>query len=487
MTPLRILMLTWEFPPRIIGGISTHVYNLSRRLARKDVTVKVVTCDFPGAHSQEVIDGVEVFRVDSSLISQTDFLLWTYHLNSLMIEQGSQILERFSFDLIHAHDWLVGRAALELKRRYGLPVITTVHATETGRGNGIHNTYQKTIHNIEELLIRNSDRVICCSRFMVEHIQENFGIASEKVNLIPNAVDMTQFNRTPESSGASLKTADRENGSDRKLVLYVGRMVREKGVHILIDAFEKLQKERVNADLVIVGEGPVKDSLMRETQKRGLDRHVHFTGLVDQASLVKLYSSSHVFVLPSLYEPFGIAALEAMASGVPVVVSDSGGLAEIVENGVNGIKVPAEDPSSLSTALRTLLEDSSLADRLRKNAYSSLLERYNWDLVAEKTLEAYQQALTETKESPALVMEHFLTDTGLLSLLFTLGATRRNVAKTAREIAASIKALETPVKLILGRLASQGYVSVFLEHGSSVEVTYYLTESGIVKACSGFS
>ncbi len=484
---MRVLMLSWEFPPRIIGGISTHVYHLSKALARRGAAVHVITCDFPNAKPEEVIDGVRVSRVDCSRVSQKDLLLWTYYMNSLMIEQGTEVLRRDSFDLIHAHDWMVGRVALELKSRLSIPLVTTIHATEIGRGGGAHSSYQKTIHGIEELLIHHSERIICCSKYMLRHVHNIFDLSPEKTDLVPNAVDAVQFDRVPTPPETAVKPQLGENAPRWKVILYVGRIVREKGLYTLVDAFDRLRQKRFNANLVIVGEGPLKGDLVTEIHSRGLDRYVHFTGSIDEAKLVDLYKSSDAFVLPSLYEPFGIAALEAMASGVPVVVTDTGGLSEIVENGVTGLKVPADDPDSLAIALHRVLNEPSLAEHLKQNAYRLISESYNWDLVAQKTLQVYGRALVETRRSAALRDEDFLTESGLLYLLFTLGATKRERAKTAAEIAASIKASEVSVKLILGRLASQAYVSNLFEPELAVGVGYHLTESGIIKACAGFS
>ncbi|HYU55319.1 MAG TPA: glycosyltransferase family 4 protein, partial [Candidatus Dormibacteraeota bacterium] len=118
-------MLTWEFPPRIIGGISTHVYHLSRALVEKGTPVRVITCDFPKTPAEEIIDGVSVSRVISGRVPESNFLLWIYHLNSQMISKATELFETERFDLIHAHDWVVGRAGVELKNQLGLPLIST--------------------------------------------------------------------------------------------------------------------------------------------------------------------------------------------------------------------------------------------------------------------------------------------------------------------------------------------------------------------------
>ncbi len=475
-------MLSWEFPPRIIGGISTHVYHLSKALAARGISVHVTTCDFPKAPAQELVNGVHVSRVDSGQVPQANFLLWIYHLNSQMIRRGKEILKAENFDLIHAHDWLVGRAAIELKDHYDTPLVTTIHATETGRGGTVDTTYRKKVHDIERLLVQHSERVICCSNYMVHHIQHNLEVPAGKIHVIPNGVDLSTFNNSDRSGSVRTKLGLGEG----KIILYVGRIVREKGVFTLLDAFVDLRKQGKNASLVFVGDGPLRENLAREALRRGMKEHVHFTGFIDEPSLVDLYRSSDVFVLPSLYEPFGIAALEAMAAHTPVVVSDVGGLSEIVEDGVTGVKVPHGEPMPLAKALIRVLEDDAFASQLKQNAYRSIQARYGWDLVAEKTLEAYSLVTSQAPSPTTATDEDFLTEQGLLHFLLTMGATGKNVAKSAGEIASLIKAPEIPVKLILGRQASRGYVSTTF--GPDLpDVKYHLSEAGIIKACSDLS
>src|SRR5712691_9024291 len=356
---VRVLMLSWEFPPRIIGGISTHVYHLSKSLVRKGNGVHVLTFDFPNTQLQEVIDGVRISRVESSSVSKTDFLLWIYSMNSLMIERGKELLRGEMFDMVHAHDWMVGRAALELSKSSGIPLVTTIHATEIGRRAGLYNDYQRAIHEIEQLLIQYSEQVVCCSQYMLRHMKANFGVSPNRISVVPNAVDISRFNSEMNDGrvqGLKLRLGVRPAES---VVLYVGRLVEEKGLHTLIEAFEVLNHDNVEATLIIAGEGPIKEDLTAEVRKRGLETVIHIIGFVDEVTLISLYGSSDIFVLPSFYEPFGIAVLEAMAGRIPVVVSDVGGLSEIVEQGVTGLKAQPRDPVSLAASIRLLLEDRS--------------------------------------------------------------------------------------------------------------------------------
>src|SRR6266540_3276281 len=455
-------MLTWEFPPRIIGGISTHVYHLSRALVERGTSVRVITCDFPNAPSEEIIDGVSVSRVDSGRVPESNFLLWIYHLNSQMISKTTELFETERFDLIHAHDWVVGRAAVELKNRLGLPLISTIHATEIGRGGSLDGEYRRKVRDIERLLVEQSDGIICCSNYMLDHIQHVLGAVKTKVRVIPNGVESSRFNggRQPQLILAGIS-------EDRKIILYVGRIVREKGIFTLLDALEKLRKQGKDVSLVYVGEGPLQEDLAKEVLRRKLSDRVTLAGFVDEKKLVSLYNSSDVFVLASHYEPFGMVVLEAMASRIPVVVSDVGGLSEIVEDGITGVKVLASDPRALAEGILRVLNNPELSERLKENAYRAVQERYKWDLIAEKTLEAYRTSSPRPQSSKVVEDAEFLSDPALLQFLLTMGATDGEGAVSAGDMASLIKSPETPVKLILGRQASLGYVSTKLGPDSS--------------------
>ena len=475
-------MLTWEFPPRIIGGISTHVYHLSRALVEKGTPVRVITCDFPKTPDEEIIDGVSVSRVISGRVPESNFLLWIYHLNSQMISKATELFETERFDLIHAHDWVVGRAGVELKNQLGLPLISTIHATEIGRGGSLDGEYRRKVRDIERLLVDQSDGIICCSNYMLDHIQHQLGAVNAKIRVIPNGVEVSRFKR--DGPPHLIPTGVSEN---RKVILYVGRIVREKGIFTLLEALDELRNRGKDVSLVIVGEGPLKEDLAKEILWRRLSDRVKLVGFVDEQRLVSLYNSSDAFVLPSHYEPFGMVVLEAMASRIPVVVSDVGGLSEIIEDGITGVKVPASDPRALAEGILRVLEDQQLSEQLKENAYRGVQERYRWDMIAEKTIEVYGASSSKPSPSSRAVEDaEFLSDPALVQFLLTMGATDGEGAVSAREIASLIKSPETPVKISLGRQASLGYVSTKLAPDSS-NVRYHLSPVGIIRACSDMS
>ncbi|MEM1563412.1 MAG: glycosyltransferase family 4 protein [Candidatus Bathyarchaeia archaeon] len=390
---LRVMMLTWEFPPRIIGGISPHVYYLSKSLAKNGVKVYVVTCDFPGAPNYETLDGVEVYRFDSYKNPSPDFASWVYLMNMNMQKEAASIVKELGgVDIFHAHDWLVANAGIGLKHVFRRPLLATIHSTEYGRRNGIHSDYERMIHETEAWLTYEAWRVICCSNYMVSHVKWVFGLPQDKLIMIPNGVDVKEYEK---SNNIDLKQFRRRFASpEEKIVLFVGRLVYEKGIHVLINAIPKVL-EKVNAKFVIVGNGYMQQSLSEHIRNMGLTHKVMFTGFVDDRTLRNLQKCADVSVVPSLFEPFGIVALEAMAAKSPVVVSDTGGLSEIVEHDVTGIKVYPNNPDSLTWGITKVLLDENLANKLRENAYRKVIENYNWEKISQQTKKVYESVLSE--------------------------------------------------------------------------------------------
>ncbi len=389
---LRVMMLTWEFPPRIIGGISPHVYYLSRSLAKNGVKVYIVTCDFPSAPQHETLDGVEVYRVDSYKNPSPDFASWVYLMNMNMQKEAASIVKELGeVDIFHAHDWLVANAGIGLKHVFRRPLLATIHSTEYGRRNGIHSDYEKMIHETEAWLTYEAWRVICCSNYMVSHAKWVFGLPEDKLVMIPNGVDAKEY----EKSDIDLNQFRRRFAlPEEKIVLFVGRLVYEKGIHVLINAVPKVL-EKVDAKFVIVGNGYMQQSLSEHIRNMGLAHKVMFTGFVDDRTLRNLQKCADVSVVPSLFEPFGIVALEAMAAKSPVVVSDTGGLSEIVEHEVTGVKVYPNNPDSLAWGITRVLLDENLANKLKENAYRKVVETFNWEKISQQTRKVYESVLSE--------------------------------------------------------------------------------------------
>ncbi len=394
---LTVMMLSWEYPPRVIGGISPHIYFLSKHLAKQDVKVYVITCDFPGAPAHEVIDGVEVYRIDSYKNPSPDFATWVYLMNMNMQKETAALMKKIStkVDVIHAHDWLVADAGIGLKHIFRKPLLVTMHSTEMGRRNGLHTTAEKMIHETEAWLTYEAWKVICCSDYMVSHVKYVFGLPTDKMVMVPNGVNTHPYDGVDPNR---LEFRSKFALPEEKIVLYVGRLVYEKGIHVLINAVPQILS-RVNAKFIIVGSGYMKEQLLNIVRSMGLEHKVLFEGFMDEATLVRLQKCADVSVVPSLFEPFGIVALEAMAAKSPVVASDTGGLSEIIEHDVTGVKVYANNPDSLAWGITKVLQDDGYANHLRDNAYKRVQERFDWEKIAQQTKKIYEGVLGEYSKS----------------------------------------------------------------------------------------
>ncbi|MGA2767833.1 MAG: glycosyltransferase family 4 protein [Candidatus Bathyarchaeia archaeon] len=395
---LTVMMLTWEYPPRIIGGISQHIYNLSKSLAKNGANVYVVTCDFPGAPQHESTDGVEVYRIDSYKNPAPDFATWVYLMNVNMQKEAAALARSLGgqIDIFHAHDWLVATAGIGLKHVFRKPFFATIHSTEIGRRNGIHTDYERMIHETEAWLTYEAWKVICCSDYMISHVRWAFGLPPDKLVMVPNGVNFAAYAKAEKEDLSQFR--NRFALPQEKIVLFVGRLVFEKGAHVLVSAVPKVL-EKLDAKFVIVGNGYMKDQLSDLVRGMGIAHKVMFTGFVDDETLRKLQKCADVSVVPSLFEPFGIVALEAMAAGSPVVVSDTGGLSEIVNHDVDGVKVYAGNPDSLAWGITRVLTDEGFANRLRTNAHKKVQEKYNWDAIAQQTKTVYEAVLSEYSKS----------------------------------------------------------------------------------------
>jgi glycogen synthase len=392
---MRIIMLSWEYPPRIIGGISRVVQNLAQEMKRKNNEVHVVTCRDNEQVVEEDDEGVHVHRVKLYDIKSNNFIEWVHHFNFALIEECIRLLnsKKKVFDIVHAHDWVVAFAARILKYSYGVPVISTIHATEAGRNYGIHTDMQKYISNVEWWLTYESWKVIVNSRYMYNHVKDLFDIPEDKMVVIPNGVNPKRFNGYERD----YKFRRRYASDNEKIVFFVGRLVNEKGAHILIDSIPKIIQYYHDVKFIITGRGEQFDYLRRRAAELGISHKVYFTGYVSDEELCKLYKCADMAVFPSIYEPFGIVALEAAVAGIPVVVSDTGGLNEILEHGVDGMKFYTGNSNSLADNILELLFNPDRALNMVQKATKKVNQFYNWETITEKTLELYSEVIVINK------------------------------------------------------------------------------------------
>ena len=390
---MKILMLTWEYPPRVVGGISRVVYDLSHRLIKDGHEVTVVTYRDGEVPYYEDDKGVKVYRVDNYMIQPNNFIDWILQLNFNMVERASQIIaEQGKFDVIHAHDWLVANAAKTLKHSFDIPIVATIHATEAGRNSGIREPNQKYINDTEWMLTYEANEVIVNSNYMKSEVQRLFGLPFEKINVVPNGVNLNKFTGMDRDYSFRRKYAM----DNEKIILFMGRLVYEKGVQNLIAAMPKVLASYHDAKLVIAGKGGMLDELKAQADYLGISNKVYFAGYMKGKDVERMYKAADISVFPSTYEPFGIVALEGMLAERPIVVSDAGGLGEIVEHRVTGMKSYCGNPNSIADSILELLFNPELCDNIVKNAKIKVKENYNWQKIAQDTHFTYQKAICET-------------------------------------------------------------------------------------------
>ncbi|HWG98239.1 MAG TPA: glycosyltransferase family 4 protein [Pilimelia sp.] len=402
--PQRIMMLSWEYPPVVVGGLGRHVHALATSLAAGGHEVTVVTRHAAGAALEEYAEGVRIVRApeDPPLfpLATPSLLAWTMAFNHTLTRAALRAAENTEFDVIHAHDWLVTHTAVTLKEHLNLPLVATIHATEAGRHQGwLPGEMNKCIHSVEWWLGHEAARVLVCSEYMKWEVTRLLELTPGKVEVIPNGVDEQVWQAPPRAVAAA---RSRFAGAG-PLIGYAGRLVYEKGVQHLVHAVPKLREEHPGLRVVIAGDGPYRNELQEEARRLRLQRTVSFAGFMTEAELPALFAATDATVVPSMYEPFGMVALEAAAAGAPLAVAATGGLAEIVQPGVTGVTFPHSDPDALAAAVGTLLGDEVFARRVAREARNMVAERYGWSAIAARTAGAY---VTAHREAPTPAARH---------------------------------------------------------------------------------
>jgi glycogen(starch) synthase len=396
----RVLVLSWEYPPLIEGGLARHVHKLSEALVELGVEVHVLTRGGEESPAGEMAGGVAVHRIrePSHPKDLGEFVAWVERMNSDMLAAGVELGDELDFDLVHGHDWLVANACDHLARRFEAPLVTTIHATEYGRHQGwVKDHPQSYIHGVESWITNRSQRVIACSDYMKEQVADVFGVAPGRITVIPNGIDPDDLPRPGVAELARLRA--RFAAPDERLVLLIGRLVYEKGFQLALEAMPRVIKAVPGTRFLVAGSGTHEEELKKQAEDLGLMEHGTFLGWIGDDVLRSLYGIADLTVVPSIYEPFGLVALEAMASGCPVIVADTGGLREVVPNKGAGLRFRTRDPKALAKVAIRVLSDPELEARLIAEAHEHV-RRFDWTDIAAETAGVYAD-LVGAKLGPA--------------------------------------------------------------------------------------
>jgi len=413
---MKILMVSWEYPPVVIGGLGRHVHHLSTALAEAGHDV-VVLSRRPSDTDPSTHPSTDFLREGVRVVAAaqdphefgfgSDMMAWTLAMGHSMIRSGLVLKTRggrpdWRPDVVHAHDWLVAHPAIALSEFYDVPMVSTIHATEAGRHSGwVSGSISRQVHAVESWLVHESDSLIACSASMSDEITELFGPGLAETSVIRNGIDAARWpfaRRHPRTAAPEL--------------LYVGRLEYEKGVHDAIAALPRIRRTHPGTTLTVAGKGTQRDWLQDQARKHRVHGATRFVGQVDHAELLGLLHRADAAVLPSHYEPFGIAALEATAAGTPLVTSNVGGLGEAVISGQTGVSFPPRDVGRLAAAVRTALDDPAAAQRRANAARERLTSAFDWETVASETAQVYLAAKRGEREPQPRrpVVEHALPD-----------------------------------------------------------------------------
>lgn len=369
----KLLFFIWALE---VGGAERLLAKLVQRMPRERFDMKIVCLARRGAWAAEVeAHGIPVHCLDKRT-----------GLDPTILFRLLALLRREKPDLVNTHLWTAdvwARLAAILMR---VPVIVTEQNVDV---------WKKWYHRlIDRLLFRRTDAVICVSGKVAEFYRAR-GVPKDKLHVIPNAVDLSMFD------------ADRRPGSPPEQMVEPGvfsficaaRLHPQKAHGVLLRAVRLLMSAGSRPFMVLLaGEGPLRPDLERQVAAEGLSGHVHFLGL--RQDLPSLLQQCDAFVLPSLYEGLPLAILEAMAAGLPIVATDVGGNADLVEHGRNGFLVPPNDPQALARAMAALIDDGGLARAMGAEGRQRVARDYSIDVIAERTARLFEERLAERRSRP---------------------------------------------------------------------------------------
>lgn len=392
-----ILMLSWEYPPHIIGGLARHVYALTIELAKSNQQIHVLTSKPNESREYEQQGNIHIHRVNPLNDQDPDFLSWMAGLNVAIIEEALKIANHIEFDLVHTHDWMTGPAAKFLSKKLKIPLVATVHGTEFGRNKGIFSELQQFISKKENELCHDANEIIVCSDFMESEIISLFEIPHNKISVIPNGAVAEKVEKSLfdiEELYPFLK--------GKKVVFSIGRIVKEKGFQTLIAAADLLKHKHKELCFVVAGNGPLLDSCREKVSGLGLDGYVHFIGFVNEEIRTSLMLRADIAVFASSYEPFGLAAAETIAAGIPTVVAKTGGLQTLIEDYKTGFYMLPGNEKSLVDILEWILENKELTDEIGRNAMESINEKFGWAQNAKAVDTLYTRVLLNKSQKEGI-------------------------------------------------------------------------------------
>ena len=391
---LKVLMFGWELPPFNSGGLGVACYGLSKALSKNvDITfVMPRKVDVDASFLKLLFaTNIKVTTIDSPLrpyMNARDYSRLeediTMYGNDLYAEvkryamEARKIALQEEFDVIHAHDWLSFDAGIAAKEVTGKPLIVQLHSTEYDRCGG--ENLNQDVYDIEKHGMEVADKVIGVSNLTRRIIIDHYGIAPEKVFAVHNRINADEY-----GSGVDERIFQLKNDG-KKIVLFAGRITLQKGPEYFLTVAKKVLEYEQNVLFVMAGSGDMEFQMMRQAASLGISDKVLFTGFLRGEELAHIFKLADVFVMPSVSEPFGIAALESIIHGTPVIMSKQSGVSEIVQY---ALKVDFWDVDEMANKILSVISFPSLQNTLQLNGRNEV-GSFSWDTAANETLNLYR-------------------------------------------------------------------------------------------------
>jgi len=393
---MKVLMFGWEFPPLSSGGLGTACYGLTKSLSKKGIEITFV---LPYSFEAENVDFVKLISAMNIKVRKISSALQPYMSSrdygqmlkkkpkpsiygSTLFDEvqrytlaAEKIAEEEEFDIIHCHDWMTFGAGLRAKRKKNKPLVLHIHATELDRSGG-HQANQY-VYDVERQGMHKADKIIAVSSFTKNKITAHYGVEPEKIKVVHNAVDFSQHYY---DENFEIKKTD-------KVVLFLGRVTLQKGPDYFLYAAKRVLGLEKNVKFVIAGSGDMEPFIIEKAAEMGIADKVLFAGFLAQDDVERAYKMADVYVMPSVSEPFGITALEAMKNKTPIIVSNQSGVSEVI---MHCLKVDFWDIDEMSSKIISLFRYEPLQETLKDNGYFEV-KKFNWDIPAEKCIEIYNE------------------------------------------------------------------------------------------------
>jgi len=402
---IKVLMFGWEFPPHNSGGLGTACQGIANSLVGGAVDLTFV---LPRKIDDITAEGIRIRFAETGGLKLRGVYspLYPYitseeytSLKKQGLIFGSTLLEEVSrygllakdiakeedFDIIHAHDWLSFLAGIEAKKVSGKPLVVHIHATEFDRTGG--KSINQAVYDIEKMGMEMADKVIAVSQFTKDILISKYGISEDKIEVIHNGVDESQFQSVCSSQFHKLEDFKKQG---KKIVLFVGRITMQKGPDYFVKVAKRVSDLRDNTLFVIAGDGDMKGQIVEEVVSFGMSDKVIFAGFLRGDDLNCIYRSADIFVMPSVSEPFGITPLEAMTNNTPVIVSRQSGVSEVLRH---ALKVDFWDIDEMTNKIVAVLDNPVLGETLQENGKTEVLG-LNWNKFADKCVSLYKKLLS---------------------------------------------------------------------------------------------